>query len=125
LSVKIENLTDSLIPAVDFDGIKNACLGPSYKLSLVITDAHSIKKLNLIYRGKREPTDILSFPLTEDEGEIHLCPEIAAKESKKWKRNYENFFAFLFIHGCAHLKGYDHRRKMETYEAKLRKQLGV
>ena len=37
-------------------------------------------------------------------------------EAKKFGRDYENFFGFLFIHGLVHLKGFDHGSTMEGLE---------
>jgi ssRNA-specific RNase YbeY (16S rRNA maturation enzyme) len=45
--------------------------------------------------------------------------------AKDFDRSYENFIYFLFIHGCVHLKGYDHGSTMERIEAKFRKEFGI
>lgn len=119
------NETDSHIPAVDFVAIKNAALGKDYTLNLIFTDSAKIKKLNTIYRDKECATDILSFPLSDTEGEIYISEKEARKEARKFDREYDNFIAFLFIHGCTHLKGHDHGDIMEGIEAKLRKQFGI
>ena len=119
------NETDSHIPAVDFLAIKDAALGTTYTLNLIFTDSAKIKKLNTIYQNKECATDILSFPLSETEGEMYISEKEARSEAKKFDRSYDNFIAFLFIHGCTHLKGYDHGDIMEGIEAKLRKQFGV
>ncbi|MEK7646612.1 MAG: rRNA maturation RNase YbeY [Patescibacteria group bacterium] len=100
-------------------------LGKAYELSVAIVTPDEIQKINLMYRNKDEPTDILSFPLSENQGEIYLCPEEIKKESVKFDRSYENFFAFVFIHGCVHLKGYDHGGTMEGIEAQFRNTFGI
>jgi len=51
--------------------------------------------------------------------------EETKKEAVKFERSYENFFPFLFIHGCVHLKGYDHGAIMESIEAEARKKFNV
>lgn len=119
------NETDSTIPAVDFVAIKNAALGASYKLNLIFTTSANIKKLNTIYRDKECATDILSFPLSDTEGEIYISEKEARAEAVKFDREYENFIAFLFIHGCTHLKGHDHGAIMEGIELELRKKFRV
>lgn len=119
------NENDSAIPPVDFLAIKNAALGTSYALNLIFTDSKRIEKLNTIYRGKECPTDILSFPLSEDEGEIYISEKEARAEAVKFGREYDNFIAFLFIHGCTHLKGHDHGDIMEGIETALRQKFGV
>ncbi len=84
-----------------------------------------MKELNFMYRNKNEPTDILSFPLSKTEGEMYICLSEAKKEAKKFDRKPENFLAFLFIHGCVHLKGYDHGGTMERLEVKFRRKFKI
>jgi len=119
------NENDSTIPAVDFVAIKNAVLGADYSLNLIFTTSAKIKKLNTIYRDKECATDILSFPISDTEGEIYISEKEARTEAKKFDRNYDNFIALLFIHGCTHLKGHDHGAIMEVAELKLRKKVRV
>lgn len=125
MNITVINETSTPLPPIDFNGIKNAALGKDYTLNLIITDSKKIQKLNTIYRNKEEPTDILSFPLSPTEGEIYISPVEARAEAKKFERDYDNFIAFLFIHGCTHLKGHDHGDIMESIEAKLRAQFGI
>jgi len=117
--------TRGSIPRVSFEAIKNEVLGEKYNLTVIITTSARIKKLNSIYRNKDHATDILSFPLSESEGEIYISPIETRKEAKKFDRTYENFFSFLFIHGCTHLKGYDHSAIMEGIEVKVRRKFNV
>lgn len=119
------NETDGTIPAIDFSAIKKAALGPDYSLNLIFTTSAKIKKLNTIYRDKECATDILSFPVSDGEGEIYICPIEARAEAEKFGRTYDNFIAFLFIHGCTHLKGHDHGAIMESIEIKLRTKFGI
>ena len=121
----IINENKEKLPKIPFKEIKEASLGNSYSLSLIFTSPAKMKKLNTIYRDKEEPTDILSFPLNENEGEIYISLSEAKKESKKFERDYENFIAFLFIHGCVHLKGHDHGSTMENIEVKLRNKFKI
>ena len=78
----IINQTRAGIPAkARFRAIKEAALGNDYDLSLIFTTPARIEKLNLIYRNKDKPTDILSFPLSKKEGEIYICQSEARKEA--------------------------------------------
>lgn len=104
-----------------FTEIKNKILGEKYELDLIFVDTKKIHALNKTYRKVDSPTDILSFPIDKDSGEIFICEEIAKEKAKNFKRQYENFIAFLFIHGNVHLLGYDHGDKMEKVEIKYRK----
>ncbi len=123
--ISISNETRASIPRAIFRAIASAALPKAYKLNLIFVNPYKIAKLNKIYRNKSKPTDILSFPLSKNEGEIYICPSEAREESKKSNRSYADFLAFLFIHGCVHLKGHDHGGTMERIEAKLRRKFRV
>src|SRR3989344_3690203 len=87
---------NSSIDELAFANIKSAALGNEYELNLIIVGKDEIRKLNKSYRNMDEATDILSFPISEKEGEIFLCPEIALKKAPSFGRNYDNFMEFLF-----------------------------
>ncbi len=125
ITFNITNTTKAKLPRLAFADMKDSILGKNYELSLIIVNKKEIQKLNWEYRDINEPTDILSFPLSEDFGEIYINPEMTKLEAKKFDRNYENFFGFLFIHGLVHLKGFDHGSTMESIEARFRKQFGI
>ena len=82
-------------------------------------------ELNSKYRNINHSTDILSFPLEVDSGEIYMCIDEAKKEAPKFDRNIDTFIPFLFIHGLVHLLGFDHGSKMESKERAVRQQFGV
>lgn len=121
----IQNTTKSTLPRVPFVAMKEAVLGTDYELSVMFVDVDHMTALNLQYRKLNKPTDILSFPISETEGEIFINLEETKKEASKFDREYENFLAFLFIHGLTHLKGFDHSSTMERIEAKFRKKFGI
>jgi len=121
----IINENKEKLPKVPFQEIKEASLGNRYSLSVIFTSSEKMKKLNTIYRNKETPTDILSFPLSKNEGEIYISLSESKKEAKKFDREYENFIAFLFIHGCVHLIGHDHGSTMENIEVKIREKFKI
>ena len=125
INLHITNTTKSKLPDFDFIAMKNAVLGRKYELSVIIVSKSEIQKLNKEYRDINKPTDILSFPLSDNFGEMYINPEMTKIEAKKFDRKYNNFFAFLFIHGLAHLKGFDHGSTMESIEARFRKKFGI
>ena len=94
--------------------IKNEILGGKYDLSVAFLNSLTIKELNRRYRKKSYPADVLSFPLSDSEGEILI--------NKKY-RNNKNYADFLFIHSLLHLKGYKHGAKMELEERKIIKKV--
>jgi len=96
--------------------MKTRILGKRYELSVVSVPARRMRELNRRYRGKDSATDILSFPYGTRSGEIifHL-PTVRAR-AKTYALGPADYLAFLFIHGCLHLKGEKHGRIMEKLE---------
>jgi rRNA maturation RNase YbeY len=121
----ISNTTKAKLPRLAFSVMADAILAKKYELSLVFVSAAKMKKLNLIHRDIDKTTDILSFPLSKNEGEMYICLTETKKEAKNFDRAYENFLGFLFIHGCVHLKGFDHSSTMERIEAQFRKRFKI
>lgn len=119
--VTLTNETRATMPRAIFRAIADFALPADYALNVVYTTPAKIRKFNLIYRDKNKPTDILSFPLSKKQGEIYICPSEARREAPAFERVYPNFIKFLFIHGCVHLKGYDHGVTMENIEKDIRR----
>ncbi|MFA5651843.1 MAG: rRNA maturation RNase YbeY [Candidatus Paceibacterota bacterium] len=117
----IINETKGRLPSLPFVQIKNKILGEKYELDLIFVSEKKIHALNKTYRKIDKATDILSFPISKNSGEIFICEKIAKKKAKDFEREYLNFIAFLFIHGCVHLLRFDHGNKMEKIEIKYRK----
>ncbi len=121
----ITNKTRGSVPSVPFAKIKDEVLGKKYNLSLVFIGRRRSRKLNFTHRDKDKPTNILSYTLDKNSGEIFLTPEVVKREMKKFGRKYDNFVAFLFIHGLLHLKGLNHGSRMESAEIVVRKKFGI
>lgn len=119
------NETSSVIPPIPFEAMKDAVLGKEYDLSVVFVSKEKIQSLNKQYRNIDAPTDILSFPLEKDSGEIFINLEETKRIAPDFDREYENFLGFLFIHGLVHLKGYDHGSTMENIEKKFCKDFDI
>ncbi|MBC7322183.1 MAG: rRNA maturation RNase YbeY, partial [Acetomicrobium sp.] len=75
------------------------------------------------HRGIDEPTDVLSFPLWEEEGtfcmpeeiagevslgDIVICPYVVAENARVLGKNPEEELKLIYVHGLLHLLGYDH-----------------
>ncbi len=121
----IMNKTKGKLPSLPFVLYKNKILGKNYELSLVFIGEKEMQRLNKKYRKINKPTDILSFPISKNSGEMFICQKASKIEAKKFERNYTNFLSFLFIHGAVHLLGYDHGNKMEKIEVRYRKYFGI
>ena len=95
-------------------------------LSVVFVPERRIQELNRKYRGESKATNVLSFEgdkknflkvgLKPELGEIFICPEFVARESKKKKVKFEEESIRVLIHGLLHLLGYNHSEKRETDE---------
>jgi probable rRNA maturation factor len=105
--------------------IKNKILGKRYELSLVFVGKTRAQALNEAYRQKNYTPNVLSFPLSDEAGEIFICPEVAKREAVKFELSERGYIAYLFIHGCLHLKGYDHGDTMDKLEQKYLKAFNI
>jgi rRNA maturation RNase YbeY len=117
----ISNKTKGKLPSLPFRSIKNKILGEKYELSISFLPASSQKKINQTYRGKDETTNILSFPLSKTSGEITFDPVKVKKDAPLFQMTYPQFLKYLVIHGCLHLKGFEHSSTMERQEKKYLK----
>lgn len=105
--------------------VKNKILGKTYELSLMFVGQTRAIALNQAYRQKSYAPNVLSFPLDEKTGEIFICPKVADKEAHKFSLSKDGYIAYLFIHGCLHLKGHDHGDTMDTLERKFLKAFNI
>lgn len=118
--VELKNLTiirkNGPIPVVPFLPIKEKILGKSYDLTIVFCTPKESQERNKTYRDKDYATNILSFPLSQKEGEIYISLETVRRDAKKFDMPYKKFLHLLVIHGILHLKGLDHGSTMEGLE---------
>ena len=101
------------------------------ELVLVIGADARIHALNLRYRGRDEPTDVLSFPgpgKHEGIGDIVISAETASRNARRHGRSLAEELDILALHGLLHTLGYDHETddgQMDRLEARLRRRLGL
>ena len=106
-----------------FAKIKDDILGKDYELSLPLVSEKKSRELNKKWRHKDRATNVLSFSLTKNSGELILCPTVIKKELRDENRNFgktnfDDLLGFLVIHGMLHLKGHEHSSKMDRLEKK-------
>jgi probable rRNA maturation factor len=114
-----KNLAKTPLPKVPFSAIKEKVLGKRYDLSVVFVSGAKIKALNKHYRKKDKITNILSFPLSNREGEIFMNMKKISEEAKKEETPLKTYLAYIFIHGLLHLKGLEHGSTMEVEEKRI------
>lgn len=115
----------ALVRGLPFLAMKDAVLGKHYRLSLVFIGQARSRTLTRRWRKKDKASNILSFPLDKNEGEIFITPDVAQKQAKDFGRTPQKFIGFLFIHGLLHLKGHSHGSKMEARERALSRRFNV
>lgn len=108
--------------------------GNDVQVSVTLTDDDGIRELNARFRGIDAPTDVLSFPLFDYEGETDEPPidemenmlgdivlnlERARAQAEEFGHSFEREAAFLTVHSMLHLLGYDHETG-ERDEADMR-----
>jgi probable rRNA maturation factor len=90
------------------------------EVSVSFLSMSEMKDLNKQYRGLDEPTDVLTFPLWEEEeesalpasfgmltlGDIVICPEETEREHVTMTRR--SALCLVLAHGFLHLLGWDH-----------------
>lgn len=112
-------------PTLPYEKIAYTILGKNYDLSLTFVGTTRAQALNQTYRKKDYVPNVLSFPLTESAGEIYICPAVAKTEADAHNLSVSGYIGFLFIHGCLHLKGYDHSDTMDKEEQRYLKKFSL
>ncbi len=104
---------------------------PAGELTLRIVGEAEMTDLNARFRGKRRPTNVLSFPYDEDGllGDIAICAPVVAREAAEQHKPPRAHWAHMVVHGTLHLMGYDHQSDdeaecMERIERDVLRQLG-
>jgi probable rRNA maturation factor len=110
------------------------------EITLMFADDATLKALNKDWRGKNKPTNVLSFPASQNLklrrgetrplGDIALSYETVAREAEAAGKSLKAHTTHLIVHGVLHLLGYDHMdedeaEKMEAKEIRILKKLGI
>ncbi len=102
-------------------------------VSVLVCDNAAIRELNAQWRGIDKATDVLSFPMEDDErilGDIVLSLERAYEQAEEYGHSPAREIGFLTVHSMLHLYGYDHieeadRIEMRAMEEKILTKLGL
>jgi len=76
-------------------------------INVVFVQPKYIQRLNKQYRGVDLVTDVLSFNISSDSGEIYICPAYVYESFKG--SDFEEEILRLIIHGTLHILGYNHK----------------
>jgi probable rRNA maturation factor len=99
-----------------------------YEISLAFVDNATIHALNKRYLDHDEPTDVLSFPLSEPNarklaGELVLGAEVARDQAAARGHDVQAELALYVIHGLLHLCGQDDTTTEAAAEMRRRERL--
>lgn len=106
------------------------------EVTIRIVDEAESHHLNLTYRGKDKPTNVLSFPFEAPPeielpllGDLIICRQVVEQEAAEQQKTAEEHWAHMVVHGCLHLLGYDHieddeAEEMEGLETEILAELG-
>ena len=106
------------------------------EMTVRIVDEAESHELNLNYRGKDRPTNVLSFPFEcPDEvelpllGDLVICRQVVEREAQEQDKPAMAHWAHMVVHGSLHLLGYDHieddeAEEMESLETQIMTELG-
>ncbi|MEX4603806.1 rRNA maturation RNase YbeY [Haemophilus influenzae] len=110
--------------------------GDEVEMTVRIVDEAESQELNLTYRGKDRPTNVLSFPFEcPDEvelpllGDLVICRQVVEREAAEQEKPLMAHWAHMVVHGSLHLLGYDHieddeAEEMESLETQIMQGLG-
>jgi probable rRNA maturation factor len=114
------------------------------EISVLLTGDDQVRDLNAEYRGKRKPTNVLSFPMAQVDdllkanvagpelllGDIIVAHGVCEAEAADKGVSVEQHATHLIVHGTLHLLGYDHQddadaADMEAREVRALSRLGI
>lgn len=113
-----------------FAGEAQRLIGIRGEICIRVTDNRELQRLNLRFRRKNKPTDVLSFPSNSNKiaGDIAISAEIAAANAAELGHSIETELKILIVHGLLHLAGFDHKSdkgEMRSRETLLRRKFGL
>ena len=116
-------------------------------ITITLTNAENIRKINKQYRNIDKATDVLSFPMFEKDelenkiknrlfehedvlGDIIISIPKVEEQAKEYGHSFERELSYMLVHGFYHLMGYDHikeedKKEMRPKEEKILNQLNI
>ncbi len=135
ITLDLQNAYEGAVPSeASFQQWLDAALGKldeELELSIRLVDEAESATLNETYRGKKGPTNVLSFPFDAPIelsprllGDLVMCAPVVRAEAEQQQKKETDHWAHMTVHGCLHLLGYDHiidneAEAMEALEKKI------
>ena len=142
---QVEKAVDAAVKVAHHSALADPPIPVS--VSIKLSDNDEVHALNREWRDKDKPTNVLSFPMLDEEeldaldagefispeimlGDIILAHEICAVEAAEKGIPLADHATHLVIHGMLHLFGYDHvdgddGEAMEALEVKALASMGL
>ncbi|MFC1706347.1 rRNA maturation RNase YbeY [Planctomycetota bacterium] len=103
---------------------------PDLEISVTVTTDAELMDLNRRYLSHDHPTDVVAFPLRDEDdpdpllGEVVVSADRARSEAAARGISFAEELCRYVVHGCLHLMGYDDleaddRETMETRQEEL------
>ena len=139
LDLQLASDTAGIPQQADFQRWLNAAVHPfqaGAEVTVRIVDNAESQQLNLQYRSKDKPTNVLSFPFQAPPGielpllgDLVICAPVVQAEALVQHKTATDHWAHMVVHGCLHLLGFDHindddAEQMEAEEVTILQQLG-
>lgn len=101
-------------------------------LSILFTNNEEIQVVNSEYRGKNQPTDVISFAYHETSdfdigpydtlGDIIISLERVEEQATEYNHSIKRELYYVLTHGILHLLGYDHMEEEEKQEMRKKEE---
>jgi probable rRNA maturation factor len=105
------------------------------ELGIRVVGSQESRALNERWRGRPQPTNVLSFPAArslrgKQLGDLVVCAPVVAREAREQGKALREHWAHMIVHGTLHLLGFEHERaadakRMEGRERALLARLGI
>ncbi len=150
--IDYNNEQDKLSPPEDIEELIEKCTAAALaeedieddaEISVTLVDNARIREMNAEFREIDRETDVLSFPLGDEDGfevdpdtdaillgDIVISLEKAKAQAEEYGHGFRREVAFLITHSLFHLLGYDHmtedeEKEMFAKQEKVLRQLGI
>ena len=141
--VKLDFSAEKLIEDCTKEALNEEKIEKDAEVSVTFVDNGQIHELNKIHRNIDRETDVLSFPMGDENGfeinrdnnaillgDIVISLEKAVMQSEEYGHSLKREVAFLITHSLFHLLGYDHEtpeeeKEMFDKQEKVLEKLGI
>ncbi|MBR3594337.1 MAG: rRNA maturation RNase YbeY [Clostridia bacterium] len=119
--IKVTEKLESLITNACDATLRNEGFAHDAEVNVTLVSDRKIKEYNSRFRGINKSTDVLSFPMGENDeydvnpengaymlGDVVLSLEHAVAQAEEFGHSFEREAAYLTVHSMLHLLGYDH-----------------